>query len=294
MIERIRQALDGWRYEVILVNDCSRDESLAVLKGMAANDDRLKVISFSRNFGQHPAIAAALDFAEGDVLVLMDADLEDQPEQIPALIQTMDSAGVDVVYTTNGAKGTTARGATSDLYHKVFSTSVGLSIPRQLGTFRVFTRKVRDALRQFPERHVLYGPLMFYVGFRHTIVQVERGTRTGPSSYSFGKRLRLAVTSLVTYSDLPPKLFAVIGITMTVAPLAYAAVVLAQYFLWGRRLPEGLTLVVLLLTLFCGLIMLALGAIGVYIFCIFQEVLARPRYLVDQTINIGGASDGRA
>lgn len=293
LADRIVRSLEGQAFEAILVNDGSRDGSLEVLKGLAARDQRFKVISFSRNFGQHPAIAAALDFASGDVLVLMDADLEDQPEHIPGLVTAL-STGVDVVYTTKGEAGVSARSMTSDLYHKAFSTSVGVTLPRQLGTFRVFTRKVRDALRQFPERHVLYGPLMFYVGFKHAIVPVERGARVGPSSYSFAQRMRLAINSLVTYSDLPPKLFAAIGSAMVLSSFAYSGLVLAQYLFVGRRLPQGLTVLVLLLTGLGGMIMFAIGVLGVYIFRIFQEVLARPRYLVDETVNLGSSIDGRA
>ena len=198
LVERLRTALDGFDYEAVVVDDGSRDRSLALLKAQAAADSRLKVISFSRNFGQHPAIAA-LDHAEGDVLVLMDADLEDQPENIPMLVTTLQERGCDIVYTTKPEGPTTARSLTSDAYYQVFSRTIGVTVPRQLGTFRAFTRKVRDALRAFPERDVLYGPLMFYVGFQYVIVPVARGApRTKPST--FLKRLRLAVNSLVTYS----------------------------------------------------------------------------------------------
>lgn len=293
LADRIRRSLAGWDFEAILVNDGSRDGSLAALRQIAAGDARFKVISFSRNFGQHPAIAAGLDHASGDVCVLMDADLEDQPEHIPTLVAALGAGGADIVYTTKGGAGASARNMTSDLYHKAFSTSVGVTLPRDLGTFRVFTRKVRNALRQFPERHVLYGPLMFYVGFTHAIVQVERGERTGPSSYSFAKRMRLAVNSLVTYSDLPPKLFAATGTIMVLAAFAYSALVLVQYLVFDQRLPQGLTVLVLLLTGLGGMIMFAIGVLGVYIFRIFQEVLARPRYLVDETLNLGSSIDGR-
>lgn len=293
LVERLREALDAFDYEVVLINDGSRDGSFALLKAMAAADARLKVVSFSRNFGQHPAIAAALDYARGDVLILMDADLEDQPEHIPALVKALDEQGCDVVYTTKSGGAGSTRSLTSDAYHQVFSRAVGVSLPRHLGTFRAFTRKVRDALRQFPERNVLYGPLMFYVGFRYVIVPVERGLRPGRSSYSFSKRLRLAINSLVTYSYLPPTLFAVVGGAMVALPLLYAAIVLVQYLVVGQSLPQGLTIVVLLLSVLGGMIMLALGVLGVYIFRIFQEVLARPRYLIDEVLNLGESPDGR-
>ena len=283
LVERMRTALEGLHYEAVIVDDGSRDSSLARLKAQAATDSRLRIISFSRNFGQHPAIAAALDYARGDILVLMDADLEDQPENIPLLVQTLEQQRCDIVYTIKLDPGVTARGLSSDAYHQVFSRTVGVALPRHLGPFRAFTRKVRDALRAFPERDVLYGPLMFYVGFRSTIVPVQRGVRPGHSSYSLAKRLRLAINSL----------FATTGAVMIALPLLYGLIVLLQYLFAGRSLPAGLTIVVLLLAFLGGMIMLALGVLGVYIFRIFQEVLARPRYVIDETVNLEGTLDGR-
>jgi dolichol-phosphate mannosyltransferase len=294
LVERIRTSLDGFHYEAVIVDDGSRDGSLRRLKTHAAADPRLKIISFSRNFGQHPAIAAALDHARGDILVLMDADLEDQPENIPLLVRTLEEQRCDIVYTVKLDPNVSARSLSSDAYHQVFSRTVGVALPRHLGTFRAFTRKVRDALRSFPERDVLYGPLMFYVGFRYAIIPVQRGVRPGQSSYSLAKRLRLAVNSLLTYSDLAPKLFATTGVVMIAMPLLYGVIVLIQYLFAGRSLPAGLTIVVLLVAFLGGMIMLALGVVGVYIFRIFQEVLARPRYLIDETVNLEGTADGRS
>ena len=294
LVQRLRAALDGFDYEAIVVNDGSRDRSLALLKAQAAADPRLKVISFSRNFGQHPAIAAALEHATGDVLVLMDADLEDEPENIPMLVRTVQERGCDIVYTIKREGPTTTRSLTSDAYHQVFSRTIGVTVPRQLGTFRAFTRKVANALRAFPERDVLYGPLMFYVGFQYVIVPVVRGVRPGRSSYTFLKRLRLAVNSLVTYSDLAPKVFAAAGGVMIVGPILYGGIVLLQYLLGGRSLPQGLTMIVLLITFLGGTIMLALGVLGLYIFRTFKEVLARPRYLIDETVNLERSTHGRS
>ena len=294
LLDRLRKALDGLDYEAVVVNDGSRDKSLALLKAQAVADPRLKVISFSRNFGQHPAIAAALEHAQGDVLVLMDADLEDRPENIPMLVRTLQEQQCDIVYTTKIEGTVTPRGLSSDAYHQVFSRTIGVTVPRRLGTFRAFTRKVGDALRAFPERDVVYGPLMFYVGFSFAIVPVDRGTRPGGSSYTLAKRLGLAVNSLITYSDLAPKVFASAGAVMIAAPLLYGGIVLLQYLLAGRTLPEGLTIIVLLLSFLGGTIMLALGVLGVYVFRIFQEVLARPRYVIDETMNLERSIHGRS
>jgi glycosyltransferase involved in cell wall biosynthesis len=284
---RLSAVLAAEDYELLLVDDGSRDGSWKVLSALAAANSRIKAIGLSRNFGQHPAIAAALDHAAGDVLVLMDADLEDSPEHIPELLRALESQRCDIIYTVKEGTDESSRDLTSSFYHYVFSRIVGVDVPRRLGTFRAFTRKVLLALRSFPERHVLYGPLMFFVGFKYAILPVPRGKRVGRSSYSFGKRLRLAMNSLVTYTDLPPKAFAVVGLGMVSLTFLYSIIVLAQYLLVGQSLPRGLTIVVLLLSAATGMLMLAIGTLGVYIFRIFQEVLARPRYLVDETVNVG-------
>ncbi len=294
LLARLRAALEGVEYEAVVVDDGSRDRSLELLRVQAAADSRLKVISFSRNFGQHPAIAAALEHASGDVLILMDADLEDQPEHIPMLVRALEEQHCDIVYTTKLEGAVTPRSLSSDAYHQVFSRTIGVAVPRQLGTFRAFTRKVADALRAFPERDVLYGPLMFYVGFRFAFVPVARGVRPGRSSYTLMKRLRLAFNSLITYSDVAPKLFAAAGALMIVGPLLYGAIVLLQYLVGGRSLPAGLTIIVLLVTFLGGTIMLALGVLGLYVFRIFQEVLARPRYVIDETMNLERTPHGRS
>jgi len=283
---RLGAALGGRDYEVLLVNDGSRDGSWAALTRLAGADPHIKAIRLSRNFGQHPAIAAAVDHAAGEIIVLMDADLEDQPEHIPTLVAGLAEQDCDIVYTVKEQAGDSGRDLTSTFYHYVFSRIVGVPVPRRLGTFRAFTRKVLLALREFPERHVLYGPLMFYVGFRYAVVSVSRGSRPEKSSYSFGRRLALAVNSLVTYTDLPPTAFAIIGFALVVVPFLYALIVVAQYVLIGRSLPQGLTIIVLLLCVLTGMLMLAIGTLGVYIFRIFQEVPARPRYLIDETINL--------
>lgn len=288
LCERLASALASFDYEVLFIDDGSRDNSLTLLKQAAASNPRVKVISFSRNFGQHPAIAAGLDHARGDVMILMDADLEDKPENIPSLVRTLNANACEIVYTTKEGAGRPGRDVMSNFYHLIFSRMVGVSLPRQLGTFRAFTKKVLMALRQFPERHVLYGPLMFYVGFSYVIVPVERGDQSG-SSYSFGRRLRLAVNSLLTYSDLPPIVFVTMGVLMVTLPMLYGLIVILQVAVSGRQLPAGLTFVVLLLCALMGCLMLAMGMIGVYVFRIFQEVLARPRYLINETTNVTGA-----
>lgn len=277
------------RFELILIDDGSPDDSWEVIQQLAATDARVKGIRLSRNFGQHPAIAAGFDRATGDVIVLMDGDLEDRPESLPQIIGRL-SPEIDIVYTVKMGAHEESR-LTSALFHQVFSRIIGATVPRNIGTLRVFNRKVLEAIRAHTEYNVLFGPLMFFIGFPSLFVEVERDIRRhGRSSYTFMKRLRMAVRSLVSYTDIPNRLFLMFGTLIVGGAALYAVVVITQSLFFDVKLPPGLTLIVLLNVFFIGITIMSLGIIGSYVFRVYQEVLGRPRYLVAQQVNIATAT----
>ena len=287
LARRIDAALRPGPYEAIFVDDGSSDDSLAQLKRLAGANRSAKVISLARNFGQHPAISAGFEHAKGDVVVLMDADLQDRPEDIPRVVAKLRD-DVDIVYTSKAqaAEGLAVR-VTSALYHFVFSRITRSRRFAEIGTFRAFNRKVLSALLGYRERNILYGPLMVYMGYKSAIVEVVRDHRpSGASGYTFGKRLALAVNSLVSYTDIPHRLSLYIGLTLFAGSVLYGAAVLVQYLTLGRSLPEGSTLILLMLTLMLGSLMISLGIIGTYVFRVYQEVLQRPRYLIAEKVNL--------
>jgi dolichol-phosphate mannosyltransferase len=283
---RTAAALPGMDYEIVFVNDGSLDRSAEVLQSLALGDARHKVILLSRNFGQHPAISAALEHARGDVFVLMDADLQDRPEDIPALLAPL-AAGNEVVYSIMRGSERRSQRLTSALFHYVFSRIVGVRVPPDIGTFRAFSTRVRDALLLFPERRILYGPLMFYIGFRSSFVELEHVQRPGSaSSYSFGKRLALALNALLSYTDLPHRALVYLGVLLVLGSGLYGLATIIGYFWLGLALPQGLNLIVLLLVLVLGSLMASVGILGAYLFRVYEEVLRRPRYLVAARINV--------
>jgi polyisoprenyl-phosphate glycosyltransferase len=289
LYERLRDALAGvcGDFELILVDDGSPDDSWSAIEALASKDSRVKGVRLSRNFGQHPAIAAGFDHARGDVIVLMDADLEDQPEDVPGLVRRI-VPGVDIAYTVKtGEQGGLTRRFTSNLFHQVFSRITKTSVPLEIGTLRAFNRKVFEAIQAHGERNVLFGPLMISLGFASVYVPVSRHAReTRPSTYSFRRRLMLATQTLMSYTDIPHRLFMATGGIAFGLSVIYSIVIIVDYLFVGHRLPPGLTLIALLIILFMGLMLMALGIIGSYVFRVYQEVLARPRYLVSEKRNL--------
>jgi glycosyltransferase involved in cell wall biosynthesis len=273
-------------YELLLIDDGSPDDAWKVIVGLVSADPHVKALRLSRNFGQSPAIAAGIDRAHGDYIVIMDTDLQDRPEDIPAFLGEFRD-GIEIVYSTK--KGEDERfllWVTSRLFHQVFSAITQTQVPADIGTFRVFTRRFLGVLKEFPERNVLYGPLMFFTGFRYATISVLRETRTlNNSGYTFRKRLGLAVDALISYTDLPHRVLTTGGALIMTGSGALVIALLAAYLLLGTAAPPGLTLVSLLITFTLGAMMFGLGVIGTYVFRIFQEVLRRPRYLVAESCN---------
>lgn len=286
LVKRIERSLLAWSYEVIFVNDGSTDGSLQELRHVASADSRVRVIDLSRNFGQHPAIAAGFKQARGAIVILMDADLQDDPAEIPRLIAGI-ADGFDIVYTRRVMTDSGVRSRlTSKLYHFVFARIINAQVPADIGTFRAFSRKVCNALLTFEEYNILFGPMMLWMGYRVNYVSVSHNARpVGKSSYSFGRRLSLAVNSLVSYTDVPYRIFSVFGATIFIGAIVYATVVFVRFALFGRNLPDGVTLLAFLIAASTGGLMMCMGILGVYQFRVFQEVLRRPRYLVSETIN---------
>lgn len=274
-------------YEVVFVNDGSYDMSLDLLKSIATKNQHFKVIGLSRNFGQHPAICAGFEHVTGDVVVLMDADLQDDPKDISTLYEKMIDESVDVVYTvkTDDEKRFSTR-LSSNLYHYVFSKIIGTNVPLNIGTFRLFNRQFLEEIKRYKEVNILYGPLMFFIGFKSAYITLKYQDRKhGKSAYTFAKRLKLAVNSLISYTDIPHKLSTYLGSTILFGSLGYGLVVLFQYLFFGSTMPSGLTLIVFILSIMLGVIMLFLGIIGGYLFRVYQEVLSRPRYHIREKIN---------
>lgn len=291
LLRRVFAVLDqtpGGVHELLLVDDGSRDGSLRILAEWAARDPRLKVIVLSRNFGHQAAVSAAFDYATGDVMLVMDGDLQDAPEALPVLLARLDE-GFDVVYVRRARRKESFWLRTSyHLAYRMIAKLSKLALPVDAGDFALLSRRAVDAVRALPERQRYLRGLRSWVGFRQTGVEVERHARAaGESKYSVSALIALALDGTFAFSTAPLRFIGLLG----GFALAFAAVfsLYASYVrLFLGRSPQGFTALTVLVTVLGGMILVSLWIIGEYVGRIYEEVKRRPIYLVDRTL--GGAT----
>jgi glycosyltransferase involved in cell wall biosynthesis len=284
---RLAAALDGLpaEIEILYVNDGSRDASLARLEELHRADGRVAVVDLSRRFGKEAALSAGLDESSGDAVVIIDADLQDPPELIPAMVEAWRD-GHDVVLMRRGsrARESWARRAAARLFYLVLGRSGDVEIPSDAGDFRLVSRRAVLALRRFPERVRFMKGLFAWIGFRTAEIVYEReARRAGGSKWSASRLFELALDGLTSFSVAPLRLLNVAGLLAAVAGLGYAAKLAAWALFYGE--PVGGIPVLIVAVLFLGgLQLLALGLLGEYVARVFIEIKQRPLYLVQRRL----------
>jgi polyisoprenyl-phosphate glycosyltransferase len=285
----------GESWEVIFVNDGSRDGSLALLKDLAAREPRYRVLSFARNFGHQMAITAGLDRAEGQAVVVMDADLQDPPEVVKAMVARW-REGFDVVYGVRSQRhGETwfKRLTAAAFYRTLRAMLGGVSIPVDAGDFRLMSRPVVLTLRALREQHRFVRGMVAWVGFRQTAVSYERPARfAGETKFPLRKMLRFAIDGITSFSSVPLRFATWLG--AGAAAVAFIGGVWAVYEkLWGTGTVPGWTTIMILVALGSSAQLLMMGILGEYIGRIYEQVKNRPLYIVKEEINLPETSDTR-
>ena len=287
LLARVLAVLDatpGGPHELLLVDDGSRDRSLALMEAAAARDPRLTVVVLSRNFGHQAALTAAFDHAQGDVLLLMDGDLQDPPEALPTLLAKLDE-GYDVVYVrrTRRKEALWLR-MSYHVAYRIIGRLSRIALPSDAGDFAVLSRRAIDAVRDLPERQRYLRGLRSWVGFRQTGVDVERAARAaGESKYSIRRLVGLALDGAFAFSTTPLRLIGVGGGITLALSAAFSLYAVYAKLVLGRS-PQGFTALTVLGTMIGGMILLALWIIGEYVGRIYEEVKRRPVYLVDRIV----------
>lgn len=288
MHRRMAAVLDGLDgpSELILVNDGSRDRSLDRIRGIAARDPRVKVLSFSRNFGHQMAITAGIDHASGEAVVVIDSDLQDPPEVIPDLINAWKN-GAELVYAQRSErKGETFfKKFTASFFYRLITSMTDLKIPVDTGDFRLMDRRVVEALKQVREHHRFMRGLSVWVGFKQAGVQYVRQERfAGETKYPLKKMVRFAADGITSFSYVPLQLATTAGFIFAGVALVAIPVVAALRWFASFDFFTGQATTLIAVLFLGGIQLIFLGILGEYLGRIYDEVKKRPLYIVSETL----------
>jgi polyisoprenyl-phosphate glycosyltransferase len=285
-VARVREALDGVDFELVVVDDGSPDGTGAVLAAEAAADERVKVLSLSRNFGHQAALTAGLDHAAGDVVVMMDGDLQDPPELIPTMLDRW-REGADVVYAVREKReGETAfKRTTARWFYRMFRRMAQIDLVPESGDFRLMGRRPLDALLAMPERNRFLRGMTVWVGFTQTAVTFRREARqAGRTKYTLPKMLRFSFDAITSFSHTPLRLATLLGFACSA--LAFVGIPLTVVARYTNQFVPGVPSTILIVLLLGGIQLITVGIIGEYVGRIYDEVKRRPLYVVRERINV--------
>jgi dolichol-phosphate mannosyltransferase len=283
----VLDALPGGPHEIVFVDDGSADRTFDLIVEAAANDDRVVGVRLSRNFGHQSALTAALETVTGDVVVAMDGDLQDRPEEIPRFVAEYEK-GYDVVYAQRVRRKESIpyRGAYF-LFYRLMSRLSEVEVPVDSGDFALLSRRVVDQINLLPERHRYLRGLRSWVGFPQTGIPVERDARAGGEpSYTLRKLFRLAFDGVFAFSVTPLRAAWVFGACVSALASLYALWAMFQRIFLGTS-PQGFTALIVAITFLAGVQLLFLGLIGEYLGRVYDEAKGRPNFVVTETVRHG-------
>jgi len=271
----------GESWEVVCVDDGSRDDTWAALLDIHRSEPRVKLLRLSRNFGKEAALTAGLAFARGEAVVPIDADLQDPPELIPELVAKW-REGFDVVNAARTSRQgeTWFKRASAGAFYKVFEFMAPIRLAQGTGDFRLLSRKVVDSLGRLPERSRMMKGLFAWVGFRQAYVMYDRPPRfAGTSQWSITRLVKLAIDGITSFSTWPLRIWSILGAIVALLAFVYAAFLIVRTLVFGVVVPGYASMMVVLLFV-AGVQLIGLGVLGEYLGRVFEEVKQRPLYLI--------------
>ncbi len=297
LLRRLDALLDllGEPAEVIIVDDGSSDTSAIVIEGKARDDRRYRLVKLSRNFGHQVAITAGLDRAAGRAVIVMDADLQDPPEVVHAMIEKW-KEGYDVIGAERASRGGEShfKRMTADLYYRLLGVLSDAPIPRNAGDFRLIDRKALDSFLAMPERDRFVRGMFAWIGLRQGTVTFDRPPRAaGKSKYSLRKMAGLAASGLVSFSDAPLRLALWAGAGVSALALVYGVTVIGRWAFGDPGLERGWSSTIVVIAGLGGANMLMTGVIGLYVGRIHAEVKRRPLYIVERAVGFEEPANAR-
>jgi glycosyltransferase involved in cell wall biosynthesis len=291
--ERVTAALGALPFELVCVDDGSRDATAAELTALAARDPRLKIVRLSRNFGHQAALTAGLEHARGDVVVMIDADLQDPPELIPVMLDAW-RRGADVVYAVRESRAgeTRLKLLTARWFYRLFQTLAKIELTPDSGDFRLMDRRALDALLRMPERSRFLRGMTVWVGFTQAAVPYARDARAGgETKYTAARMLRLSFDAISSFSQAPLQLATLLG--FAISALAFLAIPLTIVARYTNIYSPGIPSTLLIILLLGGIQLITVGIIGEYVGRIYDEVKRRPLYIVRDRVNVSEDDDRR-
>ncbi|HBS88214.1 MAG: glycosyltransferase [Bacteroidetes bacterium GWF2_38_335] len=283
---RLKKVIDSLNvsWEFIFINDGSKDNSLILIKELAKNDQRIKYISFSRNFGHQVAVTAGLDACVGDSVVIIDADLQDPPELITDLYNKF-REGYDVVYARRKArKGESImKKITAKIFYRILKSITSVNIPVDTGDFRIISRKIVDILKQMPEKHKYLRGQISWAGYNQTFIEYNRDERNaGKTGYTYKKMMSFAMDGVTSFSNFPLKIVTYAGFLVSLV-----AFIMIVYALYSRFITkdyvQGWTSLMISVLFIGGIQLISIGIIGQYLSRINDNVRNRPLYIIGET-----------
>jgi glycosyltransferase involved in cell wall biosynthesis len=291
LIERLEKLLHGstFRFDFIVVNDGSSDQTQEKLLQLLPRLSRWRIVRLSRNFGQQSAYRAGLDQADGDAVVFLDADLQDPPELIPAMIDVWQHGSKVVVARRRSRPERGLRGFLMRRFHDIFHAMTGGLMPKDSGTFGLMDKTVADAVRAMPELNVFLPALRSWVGYPRGYVWYDRAERKGKPKQTLSKLFNYAWDGILSFSELPLKIISWIGVVTSLFGFGYAGVLIlikiAQLFGYFRDfIVPGFTTLAVAVLCVGGVQLISLGIVGQYIARIYREVKQRPLYLTEEIV----------
>ncbi len=272
-------------YEVVCVDDGSKDRTRELLIEKTRQDPRVKAVLLSRNFGKEAAMTAALDFAQGEAIIPIDADLQDPPELIGEMLEKWE-AGYDVVYAkrVSRATDTVLKRNTAGWFYKVFNTLSETAIPENVGDYRLMDRRVVEAIKQLPEKERFMKGLFCWPGFRDTTIEFERQERAeGETKFNYWKLWNFALNGITSFSTMPIRMGVYLGLIVAGTAFVYGVFVMIKTLVFGVQVPGYASMMVIVLFM-GGIQLFFLGLMGEYIGRIYKEVKGRPVYVIDKKL----------
>lgn len=286
MVDRQR-----YDYQIVFVNDGSKDSTLTQLKQMAVSDKHVFYISFSRNFGKESAMLAGLRFADGDCVIIMDADLQHPPEIIPQMLEKYEEGFDQVIARRNRSGDSKFKTLTARMYYRLVNRLVDVKLTDGIGDFRLLSGRAVQALLSLEEYNRFSKGLFSWIGFKETCIEYENQSRiAGETKWSFGKLLQYGIDGILSFNNKPLRFCITLGAVLIVLSIIYIIYVFVGIMIGGITAPGYFTLISAVLII-GGVQLISVGIIGEYIGRIYYEVKKRPHYIVEETNITKGKKD---